>query len=154
MFAVALLSALALLNAASALNPSCAPGGNFPDLTQFTLELPIGTPNNPQTIPPPQLSGCGGYQDQKHQYFFTESGDGAMVMKVPGSPAATGCVTYKESSHCRTELGENASWNPNATTNAMTVGLAVLAASDSSTCIGQVFMTKEAAPALKPVCEL
>ena len=149
-----LLPALSLLGAAFALNPSCAPGGNFPALTQFTLELPTGTTNNPDTESPSALAGCSGYQDPKHQYFFTESGDGAMVMKVPGSPAKSGCVTYAESLHCRTELGENANWSPNAATNKMTVSLAVLAASDKSTCIGQVFMTKEAAPALKPVCEL
>ena len=79
-------------------------------------------------------------------------------MKVPGSPEATGCVKYAESKHCRTELREMnpGSWNPNATTNELTVNLAVTVPDDSmyGTCIGQIFMTKDAAPALKPACEL
>ncbi len=40
----------------------------------------------------------------RNHSFFTESGDGALVMKVPGDPTIVGCVTTPNSAHCRTEL--------------------------------------------------
>jgi hypothetical protein len=91
------LTLLASLGIAGALDPSCAPGGNF-DLSKWELQLPIGN-GSPQIIPPAQLVGCSGYQDPGHHYFFTESGDGALVMKAPGSPSQTGCVKFAESQH-------------------------------------------------------
>ena len=63
---------------AIALNPSCAPGGNF-NLSPWELQLPIGSTGDPDTESPSQLEGCSGYQDPQHLYFFTESGDGALV---------------------------------------------------------------------------
>ncbi|RFU27668.1 hypothetical protein B7463_g8675, partial [Scytalidium lignicola] len=103
-----------------ALNPACAPGGNF-DLSPWELQLPIG-----------------------HQYFFTESSDAVLVMKVPGSPDSTGCVTTPNSLHCRTELREinPSSWNPNQATNRLTVTLAVPEPDDSGhgTVIGQFIL--------------
>ena len=108
-----------------ALNPSYAPGGNF-DMEYWELQLPTGSPGSPTTIPSSQLQGQNGYQDPGHHYFFTESGDGAMVMKVPGDPSDSGCVTTPNSLHCRTELrevnpstGSPTSWDPNAATNRM-----------------------------------
>ncbi|KFZ04392.1 hypothetical protein V501_09178, partial [Pseudogymnoascus sp. VKM F-4519 (FW-2642)] len=76
----------------TALNPACAPGGNF-DLTS-------------------QLEGCSGYTNS--DYFYTDSEDDALVMKVPGSPAGSGCVTTSGSLHCRTEFRETnpSSWDP------------------------------------------
>ena len=135
------------------LNPGCAPGGNF-NLSPFTLELPTGTKYKPQQIQPGSLTGCSGYQDPGHHYFFTESGDGALVMKVPGSPAKTGCITYKESKHCRTELRENRSWDPNANTNRLAVTLAVVQPDSSGhgTVIGQIHINNGIS--LKPVAEL
>lgn len=77
------LVTLGLVVSAAALDPSCAPGGNF-DLTVWELELPIGpSQGDPTTISSSQLQNCSGYQDPGHQYFFTESGDGALVMKAP-----------------------------------------------------------------------
>jgi hypothetical protein len=78
-------------------HPSFAPGGNF-DLSKFSLQLPIGSPGSPTTIPSSQLVGSNGYQDAGHKYFFTESGDGAMVMKVYGDPNTSGCTATLSSS--------------------------------------------------------
>jgi hypothetical protein len=144
----------------SALNPSCAPGGNF-DLSPWMLQLPIGSPGSPTTISSASLRGCSGYQDPGHQYFFTESGDGALVMKVPGSPSSSGCVTTANSLHCRTELreanpsnGAAASWSPSAATNRLSVTLAVPEPDDSGhgTVIGQIHIDDSVST--KPVCEL
>ena len=144
----------AFVNMAMALDPSCAPGGNF-DLSKWSLQLPIGSTGSPETIPSSQLSGCGGYQDPGHHYFFTESGDGALVMKVPGG-TETGCVTTAHSTHCRTELRESnpSSWSPNAGNNELSVTLAVEQPdnSGSGTVIGQIHIDDSVST--KPVCEL
>ncbi|KAI0972417.1 polysaccharide lyase family 7 protein [Xylaria arbuscula] len=129
------LTLLASLGMAGALTPSCAPGGNF-DLSKWELQLPIGN-GSPQIVEPDQLVGCSGYQDPGHHYFFTESGDGALVMKAPGTPAKTGCVKFAESDHCRTELGEKATWSPNTGTNRLFAEL--VGTNVHNICIGQVF---------------
>lgn len=102
------------------------------------------------------LEGCSGYQDPGHNYFFTESSDGALVMKVPGSPSSSGCVTTPNSKHCRTELREQnpSSWDPNDSTNRLTVSLAVETPDSSShgTVIGQIHIDDSVSS--KPVCEL
>ncbi|KAE9404266.1 family 7 polysaccharide lyase [Gymnopus androsaceus JB14] len=138
---------------ASALNPDCAPGGNF-DLSIWELQLPIGSPGDPETISSSALEGCSGFEN--FNYFFTESGDGALVMKVPGSPASSGCVTTPNSLHCRTELRETnpSSWSPNAATNRMIVELVVTVADNSArgTVIGQIHIDDTVSS--KPVCEL
>ncbi|KAE9399707.1 family 7 polysaccharide lyase [Gymnopus androsaceus JB14] len=138
---------------AKALNPDCAPGANF-DLSVWELQLPIGSTGDPETISSSSLEGCSGFEN--FSYFFTESGDGALVMKVPGSPASSGCVTTTNSLHCRTELRETnpSSWSPNAATNRMIVELAVETPDDSSrgTVIGQIHIDDSISS--KPVCEL
>ena len=103
---------------AAALDPKCAPGGNF-DLSYWNLQLPTGKTGHPATKTPSQLKGCDGYQEPG--VFYTDSKDGALVMKVPGSPSSTACVTTPNSKHCRTELrelsfdsGDKASWSPSA----------------------------------------
>lgn len=133
------------------LNPSCAPGGNF-DLSPWTLQLPIGSTGDPEEISASSLEGCSGWEN--YSYFFTESGDGALVMKVPGSPASSGCVTTPNSEHCRTELAENDSWSPNDGTNVLSVTLAVEVPDNSEygTVIGQIHM--DSSVSTKPVCEL
>lgn len=139
------------------LDPKCRPGANF-DLSKWQLQLPIpDSKGNVLQIPPSQLSPgsnpcANGYQDPNRAYFFTESGDGAMVMKAPGNPKLTGCTKFAESQHCRTEFGEvnPSSWKTSNAVNRLTVTL--LAVAGGNTCIGQVF---QAAPnPLKPVCEL
>jgi hypothetical protein len=138
-----------------ALNPNVAPGGNF-NMTYWELQLPIGSTGDPETISSSQLQGDNGYEN--FSYFFTESGDGAMVMKVPGDPSDSGCVTTPNSEHCRTELrevdpstGEPTSWSPNAATNRMKATLAVEAAG-GETVIGQIHIDDSISS--KPVCEL
>ncbi|KAK3393815.1 polysaccharide lyase family 7 protein [Podospora didyma] len=134
---------------AQTLNPSCAPGGNF-DLSNFSLQLPIGQPGSPTTISPDKLAGCTGFQDKDH--FFTNPDDGSLQMNVPGD-TSTGCVTTKNSKHCRTELREQnpSSWNPNAPTNRLSANLTVVSAG-GSTCIGQIHI--DDAISHKPVAEL
>jgi Alginate lyase len=134
-----------------ALNPSVAPGGNF-DMSYWNLQLPIGSTGDPDIIPSSELQGDSGYEN--FSYFFTESGDGAMVMKVPGDPADSGCVTTPNSTHCRTELAETSSWSPNNATNRMKATLAVEVPDNSQygTVIGQIHM--DASVSTKPVCEL
>ncbi|KAJ9300240.1 CAZyme family PL7 [Paecilomyces variotii] len=57
--------ALLFSTAIVALNPSCAPGGNF-DLSKWNLQLPIGSAGSPTTISSSALQGCNGYQDPDH----------------------------------------------------------------------------------------
>lgn len=135
----------------TALNPKCAPGGNF-DLSPWRLQLPTGSTGKPTTIFSSQLAGCDGYED--YSTFFTESGDGALVMKVCGSPSSCGCVTTPNSKHCRTELRENNSWSPNASTNRLRATLSVPQPDDSQygTVIGQIHIDDSISS--KPVCEL
>lgn len=142
---------LSLVGVSVALNPSCAPGGNL-DLSPWQLQLPTGNQGDPTTISSGQLEGCSGYED--YSTFFTESGDGALVMKVCGSPSSCGCVTTPNSLHCRTELKENTSWQPTAPTNKLLVTLAVPTPDDSEhgTVVGQVHM--DSSVSTKPVCEL
>ncbi len=127
----------------------------------WKLQLPIASPGQPQTISSSQLQGCGGYQDPGHKYFFTESGDGALVMKVPGSPDSAGCVTTPNSKHCRTELreanpsdGSAATWSPNAAKSRLYASLSVAYADESShgSVIGQIHIDDSIST--KPVCEL
>jgi len=135
------------------LNPSCAPGGNF-DLSVWSLQLPTGSTGSPTTISAAALEGCAGYQD--NNIFFTESGDGALVMKVCGSTSSCGCVTTANSQHCRTELRESnpSSWSPNSGTNSLSVTLSVPVPdnSGSGTVIGQIHMDDSVST--KPVAEL
>lgn len=143
-----------------ALNPSYAPGGNF-DMEYWQLQLPIANGTGITTISSSQLQGQNGYQDPGHHYFFTESGDGAMVMKVPGDPDATGCPHTTNSHYCRTELrevnpstGSATSWDPNAATNRLKATLAVTQADSShyGTVIGQIHIDDNVSTL--PVCEL
>jgi hypothetical protein len=149
------LAASRSFNETSSLNPGCAPGGNF-DLSHWNLQLPIGNTGSPTTIYSSALQGCSGYQDSYHQYFFTESGDGALVMKVPGSPSSSGCVTTTNSKHCRTELREQnpSKWSPWSGTNRLTATLSVPTPDDSKygTVIGQIHIDDSISS--KPVCEL
>jgi hypothetical protein len=131
------IKAILLATSAAALNASCSPGGNF-DLSIWDLQLPIGSPGAVETISSNSLQGCSGWQD--FDYFFTESSDGVLVMNVPGSVASSGCVTTPNSQHCRTELHEKGSWDPNDENNRLIVTLSVPLPDNSShgTVIGQI----------------
>jgi hypothetical protein len=132
-----------------ALNPGGPPGSNF-NMTYWELQLPIGSTGDPTTESSSALQN--GYEN--FSYFFTESGDGAMVMKDPG----VNCVTTPNSEHCRTELrevdpstGQPTSWDPNGATNRLKATLAVENAGDE-TVIGQIHIDDSVSS--KPVCEL
>lgn len=141
---VFLLGNLGVING---LNPNCAPGGNL-NLSDFVLQLPSGTTNNPDQIPASKLNGCKGYQGP---YFLTSKTDGTVVFKVPNKNS---CVTSKSSKHCRSELRESnpASWSPNSATNRLFGDLIVTLAGDKSICIGQIHI--EQSISVRPVAEL
>ena len=126
---------------ARALNPSCAPGGNF-NFAHWELQLPIGSAGSPETISSSELQGCSGYEES--DYFYTDSKDGTMVMIVPGNPSSSGCVTTPNSNFCRTELREEdpTSWDPKAATNRLSATVTVVKADNSKygTIIGQIHM--------------
>ncbi|KAJ6439382.1 Alginate lyase 2 [Purpureocillium lavendulum] len=143
----AMLSLLATLGAA--LDPNCAPGGNF-DLSKWTLQLPTGSPGKPDSIPGSQLQGCNGYHSD---VFLTDKGTGAMVMKVSGSPSSTGCVTTPNSKHCRTELRESnpRSFDPTKSVNRLAADVKVTK-HGGEICIGQIHIDDSIST--KPVAEL
>ncbi|KAA8647850.1 polysaccharide lyase family 7 protein [Aspergillus tanneri] len=136
-----LLVSLLAIQGASALDPKCAPGGH------------------PTTITPAKLKGCNGYQNKK--FFYTDTQDGSLVMKVPGSPDNSDCVTTPNSKHCRSEFrelapdsGDKASWDPSESTNRLKATLTVTNPDDSKhgTVIGQIHIDDKISS--KPVCEL
>lgn len=139
-------------NFTSSNNPSCAPGGNF-NLSKFNLQLPTGEDHKPDQISGSKLAGCSGYTND---VFYTDDSDGALVMKVCGSSDSCGCVTTKNSKHCRTELREKSpnSWSPSASVNRLSASLAVIKADDSKhgTVVGQIHVDDSVST--KPVCEL
>ncbi|HTV73633.1 MAG TPA: polysaccharide lyase family 7 protein, partial [Candidatus Acidoferrales bacterium] len=71
------------------------PGTNF-NLNLWELQEPIGSPGNPQTDTPAQLSG--GYTDP---YFLTDPTNGSMEFVDPSNG-----VTTAHSVHARSELRE------------------------------------------------
>ncbi|KAH0495961.1 hypothetical protein TgHK011_009484 [Trichoderma gracile] len=150
---IGLLSLLPI-TAVLALDPSCAPGGNF-DLSVWSLQLPTGSAGKVDTIKSKDLQGCDGYTGPT---FFTDKSNGELILTAPGNPDLTGCATTSGSEHCRTELrevdpatGQNTDWPPSGT-NTLTVTMKVTQADDGShgTAIGQVF----AAAASKPLAEM
>jgi len=128
-----------------ALNGSLPPGSNF-NLSYWELAIPTGS--TPTIISNSQLEN--GYTNSS--YFFTNSSDGTMAMKDPGS----NCTKFSGSSYCRTEFhevdpssGQETSWSPsgtsklNATLKVTVVGGGIV--------IGQVFLDDSAH---KPLAEL
>ncbi|KAF4947656.1 hypothetical protein FSARC_13917 [Fusarium sarcochroum] len=145
-----LASSINLINIpqVAALDPKCAPGGNF-DLSHWKLQLPIGSPGKPQTISSADLQGCkDGFEN--FDYFFTNSKDGALVMKVP---AFSECVTTPNSKHCRTELRETNpnKWSPSASRNRLSADL-VVNQNDDEIVVGQIHIDDSISS--KPVMEL
>jgi len=136
----ALIAAISLASASAfALSTSLPPGKNF-NLSGFTLQLPTGSSGNVDTVSGSQLAG--GFT--KSPYFYTDTGDGSMVMGDP----STGWTT-SGSLHPRVELRENATWATSGT-NVMTNTVAVTKV-PSHTTIGQIF---QGTGPSKPLCEL
>lgn len=143
-----LLSSVSL--SAAALDKNCAPGGNF-DLSHWKLQLPSGKPNHPDEVGADKLGDCHGYTNSK--YFYTDTTDGAMVLKVPGDKSNSECVSTKNSKHCRCELREDKplSWDPHADKNRLFGDLKVTK-NDGEICIGQIHIDGDVSH--KPVAEL
>ncbi|KAH7232028.1 hypothetical protein FSOLCH5_008711 [Fusarium solani] len=135
------------LSQVAALDPKCAPGGNF-DLSHWKLQLPIGSPGKPKTISSADLQGCNGFEN--FDYFFTNSKDGALAMKVP---AKSQCVTTPNSKHCRTELREAnpSKWSPFNARNRLYADL-VVNQNDDEIVVGQIHIDDSIST--KPVMEL
>ncbi len=89
---------LASASAFASLSTSKPPGSNF-SLSGFTLQLPTGSEGNVDTETGAQLAA--GFT--KSPYFYTDTGDGSMVMGDP----STGWTT-SGSLHPRVEIRENA----------------------------------------------
>jgi hypothetical protein len=121
------------------LNPGLPPGKNF-SLSGFTLQLPIGSSGDVTTESGSQLAA--GYTNQF--YFYTDPGDGAMVMADPTVGWAT-----SGSQHPRTEMRENATWSTSGT-NIIDATVAVTKV-PSNTTVGQIFQGDGPS---KPLCEL
>jgi hypothetical protein len=132
-----------------ALNPNVSPGGNF-DLSVWELQLPIGSPGSPTTIPSSQLQGASGYSNPS--YFWTDKNDGSMTFWDPESG-----VTTPNSDYARTELremnadGSAADW-PIAGTHKLSATLRVVSVT-SSVCVGQVHLGTGGS-STKPLLEL
>jgi Alginate lyase len=135
--------------AATALNPSVAPGGNF-NLSIWELQLPTGSPGSPTTILPSQLQGANGYQNPS--YFWTDKNDGSMTFWDPESG-----VTTPNSSYARTELrqmnsdGTAADWAL-AGNHTLSAELRVVSVT-SNVCVGQVHLGS-GGTSTKPLLEL
>ncbi|KAH8594554.1 alginate lyase-domain-containing protein [Bisporella sp. PMI_857] len=115
---------------------------------KWSLQLPIGSPGKPQTIPGSKLAT---YQDPKKEYYFMEGN--VVVMKVP--PASSGCVHTPNSKHCRTEFRESnpRSWSPKKPKNRLYATLQAVKASDTKgVCVGQIHIDDKLS--VKPVAEL
>jgi hypothetical protein len=72
------------------LNPNLPPGENI-DLTNWELQLPIGSPGSPTTITQPQLKT---FTDA---YFYTDPNDGAMTFFTPENGVHTANSNFPRS---------------------------------------------------------
>ncbi|KAJ4346934.1 uncharacterized protein N0V89_010867 [Didymosphaeria variabile] len=128
-------------------NPS-TPAASTPPAPQ------AATSTSQNQISGSKLAGCSGYKSK--DVFFTNTSDGALVLKVCGSSDSCGCVTTKNSKHCRTELREKSpnSWSPKASVNRLHASLKVVKADGSAhgTVVGQIHVDDSVSK--KPVCEL
>lgn len=131
------------------LRTGVAPGGNF-DLSVWELQLPVGSPGKPTTIPPSKLEGANGYTNAK--YFYTDDKDGAMTFWDPESG-----VTTPNSHYPRTELremnkdGSPADWTLSGN-HTLTATLAVVSVT-KSVCVGQIHLGTGGS-STKPLVEL
>ncbi|MCO5974071.1 polysaccharide lyase family 7 protein [Actinoallomurus soli] len=134
---------------AAGLDPTVAPGGNF-NLSVWALQLPIGSPGSPTTIPPSQLKGANGYTNPA--YFWTDKNDGSMTFWDPESG-----VTTPNSSYARSELremnadGSAADW-PLSGTHKLSATLRIVSVT-KNVCVGQIHLGSGGS-STKPLLEL
>jgi hypothetical protein len=147
--AVAASSAPATGLSAASLNPTVAPGGNF-NLSVWELQLPIGSPGSPTTIPPSQLKGASGYTNPA--YFWTDKNDGSMTFWDPESG-----VTTPNSNYARSELremnanGTAADWSLSGT-HKLSATLRIVSVT-KNVCVGQIHLGSGGS-STKPLLEL
>lgn len=115
-----------------------APGQNF-NLSLFTLQLPTGSKDHPDTVSASELASY-----TNAPYFYTNTSDGSMVMADP----KVGWTT-SGSLHPRVELRENATWKTSGT-NVLSATVKVAEVPDH-VAIGQIF---QGTGPSKPLCEL
>jgi hypothetical protein len=134
---------------AAGLDPTVAPGGNF-NLSVWELQLPIGSPGSPTTIPSSQLKGAGGYTNPA--YFWTDKNDGSMTFWDPESG-----VTTPNSSYARSELremnagGSAADWSLSGT-HKLSATLRIVSVT-KNVCVGQIHLGSGGS-STKPLLEL
>ncbi|MGH3378668.1 MAG: polysaccharide lyase family 7 protein [Actinoallomurus sp.] len=134
---------------AAVLDPTVAPGGNF-DLSVWELQLPIGSPGSPTTIPSSQLKGPDGYTNPA--YFWTDKNDGSMTFWDPEAG-----VTTPNSNYARSELremnanGSAADWALSGT-HTLSATLRIPSVT-SNVCVGQIHLGS-GGPSTKPLLEL
>jgi Alginate lyase len=134
---------------AASLDPTVAPGGNF-NLSVWSLQLPIGSPGSPTTIPPSQLKGASGYTNPA--YFWTDKNDGSMTFWDPESG-----VTTPNSSYARSELremnanGSAADWSLSGT-HKLSATLRIVSVT-KNVCVGQIHLGSGGS-STKPLLEL
>ncbi|MFI1095677.1 polysaccharide lyase family 7 protein [Streptomyces sp. NPDC020917] len=133
---------------AHAASPGVAPGGNF-NLSVWELQLPVGSPGSPTTIPSSQLQGSNGFQDD---YFYTDGRDGAMTFWAPEKG-----VTTPNSNYARSELremnsnGSAANWSLGGS-HKLKATLRVVSVT-SNVCVGQIHLGTGGS-STKPLIEL
>lgn len=124
------------------------------NLKNWSLQLPIGSKDHPVSIPGTELQTSSKKPPHFSDYF--QINNGIMKLIVKGSPKATGCVTTKNSKHCRTEFKQTTpkSWDPKKGTNRLTATVRVIQTDDSKhgTCIGQIHIDDKIS--VRPVAEL
>jgi hypothetical protein len=136
-------------SAAAVLDPGVAPGGNF-NLAVWSLQLPIGSPGSPTTIPPAQLKGANGYANPS--YFWTDKNDGSMTFWAPEKG-----VTTPNSNYARSELremnanGSAADW-PLSGNHTLNAQLRIVSVT-KNVCVGQVHLGSGGS-STKPLLEL
>lgn len=141
--------AWALSGGGGTLDPNVAPGGNF-NLSIWSLQLPVGSPGAPTTIPPSQLEGPNGYTNPA--YFFTDRNDGSMTFFAPEKG-----VTTPNSNYARSELremnanGSAADW-PLAGNHTLSASLRITQVT-KNVCVGQVHLGSGGS-STKPLLEL
>jgi hypothetical protein len=143
------LSAVVVTAAPAALDPTLPPGGNF-NLSIWSLQLPIGSPGRPDTIPPSRLKGPAGYSNPA--YFWTDKNDGSMTFWAPEKG-----VTTPNSKYARSELremnadGSAADW-PLAGNHTLSAELRIPSVT-KNVAVGQVHLGS-GGPSTKPLLEL
>ena len=122
----------------SGLNGNVSPGHNF-NLAPFTLQLPTGSADHPDTV-----SGSALTSFTDSPYFYTDKSDGSMVMADP----KLGWTT-SGSLHPRVEFRENAIWKSSGTN--ILNGTVNVVEVPKNTTIAQIF---QGTGPSKPLCEL